>query len=145
MTVTRRDAMQVSIWAMLCLATPVRAQEISAVPVNAKLEEVIAAFTEGDAISNEGVILTVPELAEDGYRVPVEIDAPEAQEILLIAPGNPVLPVLKARFGPLAGSQKIATRMRLAETQDVLALARLPEGSLRSDRQPVSVVVGGCA
>lgn len=145
MTLTRRDAMQVSLWALLCLAAPVRAQQMVAVPASATLEDLVAAFAPDGPIEDTGVVLTLPAVAEDGYRVSVSIDAPGAQDVLLVAPGNPVLPVLKATFGPLAGSQTISTRMRLAQTQDVLALARMPDGDVHRGHQPVSVVVGGCA
>lgn len=145
MTLTRRDAMQVSLTALLCLSAPVRAQQLVAVSASATLEELVAAFAGEGPIENEGVALTLPAVAEDGYRVSVSIDAPGAEEVLLIAPGNPVLPVLNAKFGSLAGAQTISTRMRLGQTQDVLALARMPDGNVRRDQQPVSVVIGGCA
>jgi sulfur-oxidizing protein SoxY len=141
----RRDAMRVSVGALVALTVPARAQQLLAVQQDATLDEVIAAFTDGTPIVEGGVSLILPDVAEDGYRVPVAIDAPQAEEAMLIAPGNPVLAVLKVRFGPLAGSQKLSTRMRLAQTQDVLVLAREPDGSVGQVARAVSVVVGGCA
>ncbi|MFA3916395.1 thiosulfate oxidation carrier protein SoxY [Ruegeria hyattellae] len=141
----RRDAMRVSVGALVALTVPARAQQLLAVQQDATLDKVIAAFTDGTPIAEGGVSLILPDVAEDGYRVPVAIDAPQAEEAMLIAPGNPVLAVLKVRFGPLAGSQKLSTRMRLAQTQDVLVLARKPDGSVGQVARAVSVVVGGCA
>lgn len=145
MSLNRRDAMQVSLWALMCLALPVRAQDLVALPNVATLEELIYSFA-GDALPEKGgVSIGMEAIAEDGYRVPVTIDAPSAEEVMLIAPGNPVLPVLRARFGPLAGAQTIATRMRLGQSQEVFALARLPGGGVNRGAQAVSVIVGGCA
>ena len=145
MSIGRRGAMQVSLGALLCLATPLRAQDILAPPNSATLEDVIAAFSDGSSIRDGSVTVTLPEIAEDGYRVSVQVAAPEATEILLVAPGNPVMPVLKAKFGPMAGAARVSTRMRLAQTQDVLVLARMPDGSIQKGLKPVSVIVGGCA
>lgn len=145
MSLKRRDAMQVSLWALVCLVLPARAQDLVALPHVATLEELIASFAGDALIENSGVSIDMEAIAEDGYRVPVAINAPSAKEVMLIAPGNPILPVLRARFGPLAGAQSIATRMRLGQSQDVLALARLPGGSVSRDSRAVSVVVGGCA
>ncbi len=137
--------MQVSLWALLCFAAPVRAQDLFASSNSATLDELVDAFVGARPLADGGVSLTLPVVAEDGYRVPVSIEATGAEDVLLIAPGNPVLPVLSARFGPMAGSQAISTRMRLAQTQDVVALARMPEGAVHRGLQPVSVVIGGCA
>lgn len=145
MSLNRRDAMQVSLWALMCLALPVRAQDLVALPNVATLEELIESFAGDAPIKSSEVSIVMDAIAEDGYRVPVAIDAPSADEVMLIAPGNPVLPVLRARFGPLAGSHSIATRMRLGQSQEVLALARLPDGSVNRGTQAVSVIVGGCA
>ncbi|WP_372571785.1 thiosulfate oxidation carrier protein SoxY [Ruegeria jejuensis] len=145
MPLRRRDVMRVSVGALVALTVPARAQQLLVMQQDATLDEVIAAFTQGTPIAEGGVSLSLPDLAEDGYRVPVAFEATGAEEAMLIAPGNPVVPVLKIRFGPLAGSQKLATRMRLAQTQDVLALARMPDGTVAQDTRSVSVVVGGCA
>lgn len=145
MSLNRRDAMQVSLWALICLATPVRAQDLIALPNVATLDELIASFAGNARIEDTGVSIDMDDIAEDGYRVPVTVDAPRSQEVLLIAPGNPVLPVLRARFGPLAGAHTISTRMRLGQSQEVLALARFPDGSVSRGTWAVSVVVGGCA
>lgn len=145
LTMNRRNAMQVSLGALLALSAPVRAQTLLFLPETAPLEDVISAFAGDQVPATGGVTLTLPEAADDGFHVRVKIEAPNAGELLLIAPLNPVLPVLKARFGPLAGSHSVTTRMRLADTQEVLALARFPDGTVRQDSRAISVLVGGCA
>lgn len=54
------------------------------------------------------------------------------------------------RFGALSAEQQFATRIRLARTQEVTALARMQDGTVRQVSQHVDVdvdvvvVVGGC-
>ncbi|WP_298854086.1 thiosulfate oxidation carrier protein SoxY [uncultured Ruegeria sp.] len=145
MSLNRRDALQVSLGALLCLALPVRAQDLVALPNVATLEELIASFAGNAPTADSGVSIDMEAIAEDGYRVPVTIDAPSAEEVMLIAPGNPVLPVLRVRFGVLAGAHSISTRMRLGQSQEILALARLPDRSVHRGTRATLVVVGGCA
>jgi len=47
-------------------------------------------------------------------------------------------------FGPLAAAQSASTRIRLAGTQDVLAIARMADGSFRRASSTVKVTIGGC-
>ncbi|WP_171173093.1 thiosulfate oxidation carrier protein SoxY [Ruegeria sp. HKCCD8929] len=142
MSVTRRDAMRVGAGALAGFAMPARAQHAQS---EITPEQAIAAFVGDGPVSDGGVTLTLPDLAEDGYRVAVEIDAPGAAEVVLIAPGNPVPQVLAVTFGPMAVVQRVSTRMRLDQTQEVLALARMPDGRVRRATRQVDVVVGGCA
>lgn len=108
-------------------------------------DEWIAEFTGGaEAPEGDGVKLTAPEIAENGNTVPISVDAPGAAEILLVAAGNPVPGVAKFGFGPLAGSQNVATRIRLAQTQDVIAVAKLADGSFVRAKSNVKVTIGGC-
>ena len=61
--------------------------------------------------------------------MPIEIDAPGAEAVLILAMGNPTPGVARFTFGPLAGAQSASTRIRLAGTQDVVA-DRQDEGRL---------------
>lgn len=106
--------------------------------------QAIAAFANGAEITPGGVILTMEPVAEDGFRVPIRVAAEGAEALLIVAPENPVKPIALARFGPRAVEQQLATRIRLARTQEVLALARMPDGTVRQVAQAVDVVVGGC-
>ncbi|MEH6728526.1 MAG: thiosulfate oxidation carrier protein SoxY, partial [Hyphomicrobiales bacterium] len=47
-------------------------------------------------------------------------------------------------FGPLAASHSASTRMRLAGTQDVIAIAKMPDGSFIRAANQVKVTIGGC-
>ena len=58
--------------------------------------------------------------------------------------GNPVPPVATFNFGPLAASQTASTRIRLAKTQDVVAIAKMADGSFVQTSATVKVTIGGC-
>ncbi|MFN3207540.1 MAG: thiosulfate oxidation carrier protein SoxY [Roseovarius sp.] len=107
-------------------------------------DEAIAEFTEGAEPSEGGVELNAPEIAENGNTVPIEVSAPGAVAISIYADGNPVPAVATFKFGPLAASQTASTRIRLAKTQNVLAVAKMEDGSFRQATANVKVTIGGC-
>lgn len=104
----------------------------------------IAEFTGGAEVTDGGVALTAPEIAENGNTVPVSVAAEGASEVLMLAPGNPTAGVMIAKFGPAAGKREIATRIRLATTQDVVAIAKMEDGSFKRATANVKVTIGGC-
>ena len=110
----------------------------------AQLEEAIAAFTGGADMAGDGITLIAPEIAENGNTVPIEVDAPGAEAIMLLAAGNPQADVCTFNFGPAAGSRLASTRIRLAGEQEVVAIARMPDGTFKQARQNVRVTIGGC-
>ena len=95
-------------------------------------------------MADTGVTLTAPEIAENGNTVPIEVDAPGATEIMVLALGNPTPPVANFKFGPLAATQHASTRIRLAGTQDVVAIAKLADGSFAKATSTIKVTIGGC-
>jgi sulfur-oxidizing protein SoxY len=58
--------------------------------------------------------------------------------------GNPTPAVATFKFGPLAAAQSASTRIRLAGTQDVVAIAKLADGSFAQATSTVKVTIGGC-
>ena len=136
MKFTRRDTLALGAGAVAMTILPLRA--------NAAADEAIAAFTGGAAMADSGVTLTAPEIAENGNTVPVSVSAPGAAAILLLASGNPTPGVATFNFGELAGSQAASTRIRLAGTQDVVAIARMADGSFAKASSTVKVTIGGC-
>ena len=134
---TRRDTLAIGLGASAVALLPVAA---AATPV----EDAIAAYTGGAAMADSGVTITAPEIAENGNTVPISIEAPGAVEIMLIATGNPTPNVGKFSFGPGSGAPMIATRIRLGRTQDVMAIAKMADGSFASTAVEVKVTIGGC-
>lgn len=139
MRVTRRETLVSGSTLLLALGFPglLSAQDIT-------VEEVISAFAKGAEPTPGGVTLTLEEVAEDGFKVPIEVAAEGAAALMIIAPENPVPPVALVEFGRMAAEHQFATRIRLARTQEVIALARMPDGSVHKAMQHVGVVVGGC-
>ena len=109
-----------------------------------KADDAIAAFTGGAGVAEGGIELTAPEIAENGNTVPVSVVAPGAVSIILLATGNPTPAVATFNFGPMAGARSGATRIRLAKTQDVVAVAKMEDGSFRKAGATVKVTIGGC-
>jgi sulfur-oxidizing protein SoxY len=137
MILSRRDV----LWSGFCGVT---AAVIASPAWAATVEELTNAFTGGGAPAADGITLTAPEIAENGNTVPVSVDAPGAVAIMLLATGNPEPAVATFKFGPAAGSQMAATRIRLAKTQDVIALAKMADGSIKRAQATVKVTIGGC-
>jgi len=136
MNLTRRETLALGLGATALALLPIRA--------SAAADDQIAAFTGGADIGTGDITLTAPEIAENGNTVPVAVNAPGAAAIMLLATGNPNPAVGTFNFGPLAGSHSVSTRIRLAGTQDVLAIARMPDGSFIQASATVKVTIGGC-
>ena len=106
----------------------------------------------GGAKPTEGKVkLEMPEIAENGATVPVKIsvDSPMTEKdycesVTIIAPKNPTVYVATFHFTPDSGKAWIATRMRLAQTQEVWALAKMSDGSFHIAKTNVKVTIGGC-
>jgi len=106
----------------------------------------------GDAEPVEDkVTLNLPEIAENGNLVPftVAVDAPNDETdfiraIHIIATGNESPPVASFYFTPLSGNARASSRMRLRESQDIIALAQTSTGAFYIGRRRVEVVVGCC-
>lgn len=107
-------------------------------------QDAMAAFADGAAVGEGGVMIDAPEIAENGQAVPITVSAPGASEILVLNTGNPEPGVARVRFLEAAGAALVATRVRLGETQDIVALARFPDGRLAKAQVEVKVTIGGC-
>src|SRR5262245_53482893 len=122
-------------------------------PANAAPEGVAAAMRTafGDAQIRPGkVVLELPQLAENGTVVPlnIRVDGLEAGErvssVHVFAEANPLPEVVQFHFGPRAAVPQVGTRIRLADSQKVVAVATLADGSRWSTTAQVIVTVGGC-
>ena len=109
-----------------------------------KTDDAIAAFTGGADVTEGGIDLTAPEIAENGNTVPVAVSAPGALSIMLLATGNPTPSVATFNFGPLAGARRGSTRIRFSKTQDVVAIAKMEDGTFYRAGATVKVTIGGC-
>ena len=118
---------------------------LAGLPAFASLtDDAVAAMTSGTKLIEGGIDITAPEIAENGNTVPIAVSAPGAVEIALFASGNPTPAVATFKFGPLSGSRSGSTRIRLAKTQDVVAIAKMEDGTFRQASATVKVTIGGC-
>lgn len=136
MDFSRRDTLALGLGAAVLTLMPFQ--------VSASTDAAVEAFTGGADMADTGVTLTAPEIAENGNTVPIEVDAPGAVSILVLATGNPTPAVATFNFGPLAANQAAATRIRLAGTQDVVAIAKMADGTFARTSSIVKVTIGGC-
>jgi sulfur-oxidizing protein SoxY len=106
----------------------------------------------GTAKINAGrVKLELPPLSENGNAVPlaVRVESPMTEKdhvkaIHVFTEKNPLPDVVSFHLGPRAGRAAVATRIRLADTQTVIAIAQLSDGSFWSDRASVVVTLAAC-
>jgi len=105
----------------------------------------------GRALQAGRITLDLPEVAENGATVPlaVEIESPmtgdnHVKALYLFAERNPHPEVASFHFTPRSGRAMVATRIRLAESQRVHALAEMSDGSLFTVAREVQVTIGGC-
>ena len=115
--------------------------------VSAKVKE----LTGGKSTSAGGITLDLPEIAENGNAVKVgfSIDSPMSSSnyvkaVHIFADGNPVPDVASFNFTPANGECVASTRMRLAKTQNIVALAEMSDGSFHQAEAQVKVTIGGC-
>ena len=137
MNFSRRETFGLGLGAVALTMLPVGASA-------ATVDELIAEFTGGADMADTGVTLTAPEIDENGNTVPISVEAPGASAIMVLATGNPTPPVGTFNFGPLAGSRSASTRIRLATTQDVVAIAKLEDGTFARTSAEIKVTIGGC-
>ena len=111
----------------------------------------ISLFTGGVAPKPGKVTLDIAPLVENGNSVSVgiSVDSPMTQEahvaaIALFNEKNPQPNVATFHLGPHSGRAWVATRMRLATSQHITAVARLSDGSFWSDRKEVIVTIAAC-
>ncbi|MBK5928533.1 thiosulfate oxidation carrier protein SoxY [Rhodobaculum claviforme] len=112
----------------------------------------VRAFAGGAVPIPGRVRLDLPDVADNGEAVllSVAIDSPmtaadHVTEVLILADANPRPTVVRLRLSPLSGRAAVTTRIRLADSQTVTALARMRDGSVHIDQRSVIVTLGGCA
>jgi sulfur-oxidizing protein SoxY len=130
------------VWLAACSVIP------RAVGTPAEVGALIQALV-GDAPLKDGLIhLDLPVMVENGNAVAMSVsvaDPPSPVEsIHVFAEGNPLPRVAVFHFGPRSGAPRVATRMRLATSQTVIAIARLRDGTCWRDSVDLLVTLAAC-
>jgi sulfur-oxidizing protein SoxY len=114
-------------------------------------DEAIKKFTGGKTAAQGRVKLDLPEIAENGNTVPmtVSVESPmtaqsHVTEVLVVADENPRPGVVTFHFSPASGVAEANTRIRLARTQNIIAVAKMNDGSFYMASKQVKVTIGGC-
>src|SRR6185503_9770876 len=117
----------------------------------AAMQEAIRKVVGGARVTPGRVKLELPPLVENGNTVPLTVSVESAmtaadhvRAIHVFNEKNPQPDVVSFRFGPRAGRATVATRIRLADTQTVVAIAELSDGSFWSARTSVVVTLAAC-
>jgi sulfur-oxidizing protein SoxY len=128
------------------LALPLGAQ---ATPEAA--QKLIGELVKGKAAQPGKVKIDMPQIAENGAAVPVTVSVESpmtstnyVKAVHIVAEANPDPGVASFHFTPMSGKAEVSTRMRLARTQQIVAVAEMSDGSVHSARTEVKVTIGGC-
>lgn len=130
---------------LTCASTLVRAQaEWPAIPA-------LASLLNGRTLRAGGVRLEIPKLADNGNSVPltITVDSPmtETDRVValhLFSERNPRPTIASIALGPDAGRAQLATRIRLAGTQHIVAVAEMADGALWGAMTEVIVTQSAC-
>jgi sulfur-oxidizing protein SoxY len=147
LSITRRDMLIAGTLAAGGATLSVPAQASTAGQMEAAVRSVV-----GNAkIQNGKVELDLPPLVENGNTVPmtVTVNSPMTKDnyvkaVHVFNEKNPQPNVLTVRFGPRAGKAHVSTRIRLADTQKVIAIAEMSDGTFWSDTVEVVVTLAAC-
>jgi len=136
---TRREALHLAMIAAAAAIIAPHTVRADAKAVEAELKKLY------------GIRLDVPQIAENGLVVPISVDvespmteADHVKAVHVYADGNPLPGVVTFRFSPLAGKAMASTRMRLAQTQNIVCVAEMSNGALHTAKANVKVTIGGC-
>jgi sulfur-oxidizing protein SoxY len=140
-----REAVALGAGTLLLTARP------SSLAAEGDLAAAIRAFT-GGATPIEGRIhLEIAPLVENGNAVPITVDVDtlmtptdHVKSIAVFNERNPQRDVVVFTLGPRCGRGRVATRIRLATSQKLVALARMNDGSYRQHTVDVIVTLAAC-
>ena len=124
--------------------------QMNRTPFN-NMPEVIRRLTGTATINTGKVKLELPPLVENGHLVPlsVKVESPMTETdyvkaIHVFTAKNPLPEVVSFYLGPRAGRAYVGTRARLADTETVVAIAQLSDGSFWSSSVHVVVTTAAC-
>jgi sulfur-oxidizing protein SoxY len=114
-------------------------------------EDMVQPLVKGAPLLQQEVSIIAPILADNGTLVPVQVQVQSPMtepnhvtHIYLLSQRNPVTQVAVFNLGPWNAKADISTRIRLAGTQDLVALARLSNGEFRYQKMEIIVTESAC-
>jgi len=124
----------------------------SSVLADAKMvADEIARLYGGKSFKEGRIKLDLPSIAENGLVVPLsfEVESPMTKAdyvktVHFFAEGNPNPQVASFTFTPFAPKAAASIRIRLAKTQNIVAIAEMSNGDVYKATKEVKVTIGGC-
>lgn len=145
---SRRSALAAGAGAMLAVAVrPARAQFVRR-DAGATIEA-IKAFTGGKEARQGKVAMDIPPLVENGNSAPLKLDVAElgqgvfVRRIGVFNQKNPLPEVITLHLGERT-APRVQTRIRLADSQTITAIAELSDGTFHSATADVIVTLAAC-
>ena len=116
-----------------------------------ELMAVVSQYTGGKPLRTGRVRFDIASIVENGNSVPVtvSVDSPMSaseyvKSIAIFNEKNPQRDVMVAKLGPRAGKARVSTRIRLATSQKLVAVAEMSDGSYWSHPVEVIVALAAC-
>ncbi|TAN46907.1 MAG: thiosulfate oxidation carrier protein SoxY [Rhodospirillales bacterium] len=116
-----------------------------------EVDAALKKLTNNAQVKTGKVTLELPEVADDGRTVPLKVivdspmtDKDHVKAIHVFADSNPRPVVMSVKLGPRAGKAEFSIRIRLAQTQNVHAVAVMSDGQVYGGKKEVKVTAGGC-
>ena len=133
------------------IALGLLANPLTAFAKKQEADEAIKKIVGGATIQEGKVTLTIPPLVENGNLVvlKVSVDSPMTandyvKTIHVIAEGNPLPNIFTVYLTPRSGTANITTRVRLADSQKVWAIAQMSNGSFWQGSAETLVTLSAC-
>lgn len=124
---------------------------VAALAQRSVLTTLVNQYAAGGTVREGRVKFDIAPLVDNGNTVPVEIsvDSPMTRDqhvvgIAVFNENNPQNDVAQFTLTPLSGRARVATRMRLAVTQQLVAVAKMNDGSCWTHTVDVLVTVSSC-
>jgi sulfur-oxidizing protein SoxY len=144
---TRRGALRTGACALLAAALAPNLAMATPQGVEAELKKLY----DGKTFADGKIKIDAPQIAENGLVVPITVDvespmteASHVKKVHVFADGNPLPGVVSFTFTPACGRASASTRMRLAQTQNIVCVAEMSDGTLHMAKAEVKVTIGGC-
>lgn len=145
------DRREFVVGAAAAMVTTVAVTEVFAQTTDEGWQGAVKKIVGDNKPVEEKVLLDMPEIAENGNTVPFTVtvtnpmtESDYVRAVHIVSTGNPQPGVATFRFTPQSGKAAVSSRMRLARTQDVIALAELSNGRFLQAKRSVKVTIGGC-
>jgi sulfur-oxidizing protein SoxY len=145
-----RQTLRLGLYGVAAQLWPSQAQDMASGQL-LSVAQMIEPLTQGARVVRQDVQLLAPVLADNGTLVPVtvQVQSPMTPQdhvthIHLLSQRNPVTRMAVFHLGPWNGRAEVSTRLRLAGTQQVVALARLSNGEFRYGQMEIIVTESAC-